>query len=115
MEALISVVAVVWSILCIILFFKIWGMCNNISAIRDILHKKYIDGVTKDAGKSNKIYSAPKQASDEESHSPKSFAIYKPENMKVEILGKDDDDVYKCRSIKDGQIYYFVKDVLESI
>lgn len=39
MEVLISVVAVVWSILCIILFFKIWGMCNNISAIRDILHK----------------------------------------------------------------------------
>lgn len=114
MEVLVSIAVVVWSVLCIILFFKIWGMCNNVSAIRDILNNLYIDGVAKDTDKLNKMYSSSEQASDE-SISPKSFAIYKPENVKVEILDKDDDDVFKCRSIKDGKIYYFIKDVLEFI
>lgn len=117
MEALISVVAVVWSILCIILFFKIWRMCNNISAIRSILSKEYEcrSGISKDADKSNNQQS---KSENDLSTSPisKGFAIYKPENMKVEIIGKGSgENVYKCKSLNDGQVYYFVKDVLEFI
>ena len=36
----ISILAIVWSILCLILFFKIWGMTNNVQEIRDFI----IDG-----------------------------------------------------------------------
>lgn len=106
MEIILSILVIVWSILCIILFFKLWGMCNDISTIKNIQQKKYIDSISSEAEKlkTQHIYS---------NKGTKVFAIYKPENMKVEILDKDDDDVYKCISIKDGQIYYFIKDVLE--
>lgn len=33
MEILIAVILLVWGILNIILFFKIWGACNNIKRI----------------------------------------------------------------------------------
>lgn len=106
MEVLISILVTVWSILCIILFFKVWGMCNNVLEIKNILKMNMktdqISITTRDVEKQDSFY-----------NNSKMFAIYKPENLKVEILEKDDDDVYKCRSTKDGQIYYFIKDVLE--
>lgn len=36
---LFNLLLVVWSILCIILFFKIWGATNNIAHIRKTLDK----------------------------------------------------------------------------
>lgn len=30
-----EILAVIWGILCLILFFKIWGACNNIKRIAD--------------------------------------------------------------------------------
>ncbi len=132
MEAFLIIVSLVWSILCIILFFKIWGMCNNVSEIKDILKKTHSDIVSKNERDLNGICPASDNKkenyklkanvasegqndpySSSESDKYKNFAIYKPENMKVEILGKDDGNVYKCRSVKDGQIYYFIEDVLE--
>lgn len=106
MEILLAILTIVWCILCIILFFKLWGMYNNVSTIKNILQKKYIDSISSEAEKLETQHTHSYEGT-------KVFAIYKPENMKVEILDKDDDDVYKCISIKDGQIYYFIKDVLE--
>ena len=37
METLYLILAIVWSILCIILFFKIWGMTNDVKEIKDHL------------------------------------------------------------------------------
>ena len=37
MEVLTVILALVWSILCIILFFKVWKMCNNVQKIKDYL------------------------------------------------------------------------------
>ena len=37
MEALIAIITIIWSILGIILFFKIWGMTNNVKEIHDWL------------------------------------------------------------------------------
>ena len=37
MEVLYLILALVWSILCLILFFKIWGMTNDIRQIKDHL------------------------------------------------------------------------------
>lgn len=36
---LFNLLLVIWSILCIILFFKIWGATNNIAHIRKTLDK----------------------------------------------------------------------------
>ena len=33
MEVLLVVLSVIWAILCIVLFFKIWGACNNIALL----------------------------------------------------------------------------------
>ena len=42
MEALIAIITIIWSVLGIILFFKIWGMTNNVKEIHDwILENKY--------------------------------------------------------------------------
>lgn len=37
MEALIAIITIIWSILGIILFFKIWGMTNHVKEIHDWL------------------------------------------------------------------------------
>lgn len=37
MEILLAVISIIWTILSIILFFKVWGMCNDVSDILDIL------------------------------------------------------------------------------
>ena len=37
MNTLFEVLALVWSVLCLILFFKIWGMTNDVKEIRDFL------------------------------------------------------------------------------
>ena len=34
MEVLVIILSIVWTILCLILFFKIWGMCNDVRRIR---------------------------------------------------------------------------------
>ena len=109
MEVFFSIIGVIWSILCIILFFKVWGMCNNVNEIKNILQEKFIGKDEKGAKDLNGVHSL----SDDKK--PIELAVYLPEDMMVEILGKEGGNVYKCRSIKDGQIYYFKKDVLNFV
>ena len=35
MEDLVVLAGLIWSILCIILFFKVWNACNNIKRLAD--------------------------------------------------------------------------------
>ena len=37
MGTFLSILAIIWSILCIVLFFKIWGMTNDIKDIKDYI------------------------------------------------------------------------------
>jgi len=47
---------ILWWVLCIVLFFKIWGMTNDVSEIKDLLKEQFDlehpfiedDGTTKD-------------------------------------------------------------------
>lgn len=39
METFIGLLCFIWSILCLILFFKVWGMCNNVAKILKELTK----------------------------------------------------------------------------
>ena len=34
METFVIILEIVWAILCLVLFFKMWGMCNDVSKIR---------------------------------------------------------------------------------
>ena len=38
MEVLIAFLSIIWSILCLILFFKIWGATNDIAEMKDMMH-----------------------------------------------------------------------------
>ena len=45
METFIAILALVWSILCLILFFKIWGMTNDVKEILKCLQKPLLKEV----------------------------------------------------------------------
>lgn len=50
----VSIIIIVFGILQIILFFKLWGMTNDVSKIRDLLESKSIKAqVTKDCPDTN--------------------------------------------------------------
>lgn len=34
MQVFLIILGIVWSILCLVLFFKVWGACNNIAEIK---------------------------------------------------------------------------------
>lgn len=57
---LLCVLGIVWSILCIILFFKIWRMTNDVSIIKDLLKRHYGDNidydVTNNGSSSTKLF-----------------------------------------------------------
>ena len=57
---LLCVLGIVWSILCIILFFKIWRMTNDVSIIKDLLKRLYGDNidydVTNNGSSSTKLF-----------------------------------------------------------
>lgn len=42
METIILILAFVWSILCLILFFKIWGMTSDVAEIKELLKNRPI-------------------------------------------------------------------------
>ena len=41
MEVFFIILSLLWSVLCIVLFFKIWGMTNDVRAMRDALNETY--------------------------------------------------------------------------
>ena len=34
------IIGIAWFVCCIVLFFKVWGMCNNVNRILQILEQK---------------------------------------------------------------------------
>lgn len=46
MEPLIIILSIVWSILCLILFFKIWAMTNDVNELKNYLVKKEDDSIS---------------------------------------------------------------------
>lgn len=38
------VIGIAWLVCCIVLFFKVWGMCNNVSRILQILEQRKNEG-----------------------------------------------------------------------
>ena len=47
MENFFVVLALIWSILCLILFFKIWRMTNDVCIIKDLMHRLVADKASK--------------------------------------------------------------------
>ena len=43
MEGILAILGIIWCILCLVLFFKVQGMCNNVSRIWELLENKHND------------------------------------------------------------------------
>lgn len=55
MDLIIGILAFVFAILQIILFFKIWGMTNNVSELKDFIINKYSNNGITQQPTSNKV------------------------------------------------------------
>ena len=100
------VVVLVWSILCIILFFKVWGMCNNVRRILQFLIDNEIDNGEVVCERSSKRQSPNEKVSS--SNNKKTKDVNKrdkddKEYMKQMMAFNDDCMVFfkKCDSRKD--------------
>lgn len=60
MEVVLGIIGFIWSVLGVILFFKIWGMCNDVSDIKQILIEKEEMEVERVKPKEHKIANPPK-------------------------------------------------------
>lgn len=61
MQAFLIILGIVWGILCLVLFFKIWGACNNIAEI-----KKHIRNNPTNATKISNLDTSPTPPTSEE-------------------------------------------------
>ena len=54
METFIGLLCFIWGVLCLILFFKVWGMCNNVSKILQIT-TRIVEGSSNEEFLSSKL------------------------------------------------------------
>lgn len=103
-----TLVLIAFAILQVILFFKIWGMTNNVKEIRDYLLQEEDVKEKKDDNRGLERECI-RQFEDGE------IVLYIPENMKVKIVGYNGFNVYKCSSIDNEQTWSFNARVLKRI
>lgn len=102
MEVIIGILAIVWSILCLVLFFKIWGMTDDVRTL-----KNYFISNADDEDPKNEV-----EAESKEIGTGSTIALYKPENFKVKVVGYDGYGIYECQTLDGSTKYHFKRDVL---
>lgn len=127
----VSIVVIVFGVLQIILFFKLWGMTNNISEMKNIMElfmkkdfqnsdnhnlKENISPVSEiySHNTTNNIKLDEKEFPSNVKFENGDIVIYKPENTKLIIIGFQSPNVFKCKTT-DGspKIYYFQEEYLD--
>ena len=88
-------VSLVWGILCLILFFKIWGMTNDVKAIKEHLISSSNNSI-KTTQRFEKNYSNDKEAS-ESSYNVGDIVIEKATNNTLMIHSITDEGNYICK------------------
>ncbi len=119
MLALLSIVCLIFGILQIILFFKIWAMTNDVRAIKEYLTKtegqdEILQNTLSDKNEDDKELEL--DSSEKRTFEIGEIVLYTPENVKMKIIGFCSHDVYKCETL-DGtsKVYNFKSYVLQSI
>lgn len=122
---IVSIIIIVFGILQIILFFKIWGMTNNVSEIKNMMELF----LRKDFNSKESIdQEAPQYISTENIEFNKDdfplnskfnkgdIVLYLPEKTKLIIIGYIQSNIYKCKTI-DGtnKEYCFQEEYLNKI
>lgn len=116
MLELLSIIFLIFGILQIILFFKIWGMTNDVRAIKGYLTKTEESQKPSSNEYQNEENSLRQDPSEKGAFEIGSIVLYTPENVKMKIIGFSSPDVYKCETL-DGtaKVYNFKSYVLQPI
>lgn len=91
METLIAILAIIWSILSIILFFKIWGMTNDVSEIRYYLISQNKTKKELESSSNNKF-----KVGD--------IVINENDNNELIVMDAYHDATYNCCDFKTGEL-----------
>lgn len=116
MLELLSIIFLIFGILQIILFFKIWGMTNDVRAIKEYLTKTEEYQKSSSNEFPNEENSLGQDSPEKGMFEIGSIVLYTPENVKMKIVGFSSPDVYKCETL-DGtaKVYNFKSYVLQAI
>lgn len=113
MEIFLAVVSIVWSVLCIILFFKVWGMCNDVAEMKDRFAKVFpTDDEKKAMALQQKSYIGSTSNAEQEVTEINGFkvgdsVIYEPMNRRMIIKRIGSNGILQCVSYKpDGKEEY---------
>jgi hypothetical protein len=113
MEIFLAVVSIVWSVLCIILFFKVWGMCNDVAEMKDRFAKVFpTDDEKKAMALQQKSYIGSTSNAEQEATEINDFkvgdsVIYEPMNRRMIIKRIGSNGLLQCVSYKpDGKEEY---------
>lgn len=85
MEVLFLFLFVIWGITCAILFFKVWGMCNDVNKLTKFVISKWSEKGTKSPNESEEY-----QVGD--------LVIWKETGKQMHIASIRDDGTYECRT-----------------
>lgn len=119
---IVSIIIIVFGILQIILFFKVWGMTNNVSEMKNMMELFLRKDLQQ---KDNPDKSMPNVITDNIEVDKEDFpantkfnkeeiVIYKPENTKLIVIGYISPNIFKCKTI-DGtnKTYCFQEEYLD--
>lgn len=98
-----GIIIIVFGVLQIILFFKIWGMTNDIKEIRN----KYINSTSLQFHETNK------QNNEDSFFNVGDIVTYKKTGDKFKIDSIDDNGLYKCSSVTGNTKYILDKKSIE--
>ncbi len=121
METVLSIFALIWSVLCIILFFKIWTMTNDVAEIKTFLtqkeRKQNTEFIDTAVNTSNAIEIEEDADIQQTQHTFK-FSIGDIVRSSVfwgvfEIVGFNEDGTYKIKSKRTGEIQVGYEDTLK--
>lgn len=118
----ISIIIIVFGILQIILFFKLWGMTNNVSEMKNMMELFLRKDFQR---KGNLDESTPSNITDNIEFDKENFpsntkfnkgdiVLYIPENTKLIVIGYISPNIFKCKTI-DGtnKTYCFQEEYLD--
>jgi hypothetical protein len=113
MDMFLVVLSIVWSVLCIILFFKVWGMCNDVAEMKDRFAKVFpTDDEKKAMALQQKSYIGSTSNAEQEATEINDFkvgdsVIYEPMNRRMIIKRIGSGGLLQCVSYKpDGKEEY---------
>lgn len=120
----VSIVIIIFGILQIILFFKLWGMTNNISEMKNMM-ELFMRKDSQNTNNTKENKSSTCDISDNVEYDKEDFpmkskfakgdiVLYKTENIRLIVIGYLSPNIFKCQTV-DGskKTYCFKEDYLD--